>query len=367
VHIFGAMQPVDYKKTCILARTLKTGLFDDNRLGSCHVIGVVVEASLKLAYRPAVGCLPCPVAMQTALMFASVTFHDVLLEGETHARDTLDVKVWPKDADRALAVVRALLSKVQSHPYQLEVLSADHTGGSSCSTAHDLLASPRLGASSSLRSGVYSIEIKCREVRSKTDFDWEGVLTAEALPLLSAERQKKKRKLTEAPLAGRILVFACFPKPCPSQPESLHASINCGPGWERLWGWSGFRATPNAGAGTGALPQPTAKAKAKAKAVATPVARASARTPEEQWQLLSKKKGMEGAWVKLSQYLRHLKLPKGQGKRDHLTGANAWKIGRRLLQEPGDWQHRPGSHGGVAPVWIRKDVLKAVFLRYYAK
>jgi len=38
----------------------------------------------------------------------------VLLEGETHARDTLDVKVWPKDADRALAVVRALLSKVQS-------------------------------------------------------------------------------------------------------------------------------------------------------------------------------------------------------------------------------------------------------------
>ena len=56
---------LDYKAARILARGLKTGAFDENQLKSCHVIGVVAEAALKLAYRPEVGALPCPVSMQS--------------------------------------------------------------------------------------------------------------------------------------------------------------------------------------------------------------------------------------------------------------------------------------------------------------
>ena len=90
-------------------------------------------------------------------------------------------------------------------------------------------------------------------------------------------------------------------------------------------------------------------------------------TPQEQWQLLSAKKGMGGAWIQPSKYLAHLKFPKNKAKRDYLEGFNAWKIGRRKLQNPAEWQTRPGSHGGVPPTWIRADILESVFLRYYAK
>ena len=263
------MEPVDYKTACILVRSLKTGEFDENRVGSCHVIGVVAEASLKLAYRPKVGCLPCPVLLQSSEMFPNVDFHDVLLQGETKARNTLNVKVYPKDAVRALSLLRDLLTKLQSYPYHLEVLSVDHTGGTSCPTAHDILASPRIGASSCLEPGLYSIELRCREVKSMMHFDWEGVLTSEAVPLFAAE-QRKKRKTVEAKLSGRILAFARFPSPCHSRPETLQASIYYGSsaGWQRLWGWSGFKAPGNADA------EPIAKAKPKPEATATVKAKA---------------------------------------------------------------------------------------------
>jgi len=307
------MEPADYKSRRILARSLRTGAFDENCVGSCHVIGVVAEASLKLAYRPKVGCLPCPVLLQSSEMFPSVDFHDVLLQGEATARTTLNVKVYATDADRALSLLRALLTKLQSYPYHLEVLSVDHTGGTSCPTAHDILASPRIGASSCLEPGLYSIELRCREVKSKILFDWEGVLTSEAVPLFSAE-QRKKRKTVDAKLSGRILAFACFPSPCHSQPETLHASIYYGSsaGWQRLWGWSGFRAPENVEAEpiAKAKAKPEATAKAKAKVLSAPVARTNVKTPQEQWQLLSAKKGMDGAWIQLPKYLTHLKLPK---------------------------------------------------------
>ena len=100
-------------------------------------------------------------------------------------------------------------------------------------------------------------------------FDWEGVLTSEAVPLFAA-KQRKKRKTVEAKLSVRILAFACFPSPCHSQPETLHASIYYGSsaGWQRLWGWSGFKAPGNADA------EPIAKAKPKPEATATVKAKA---------------------------------------------------------------------------------------------
>ena len=185
------------------------------------------------------------------------------------------------------------------------------------------------------------------------------------------QEQKKKRKTLEAKLSGRILAFACVPSPCHSQFESLHASIYYGSsaGWQRLWGWSGFRAPENVDAEpiAKANAKPKATAKAKAKALATPVARTNVETPQEQWQLLSVKKGMGGAWIQLPKYLTHLKLPKNKAKRDYLEGLNAWKIGWRKLQNPAEWQTRPGSHGGVPPTWIRADILESVFLRYHVK
>ena len=197
------------------------------------MIGVVAETALKLAHRPEVETLPCPVWMQSAKMFPNVAFHDVLVEGEALARDTLNVRVNPQDTGKALSMLRDLLTKLQSYPIHLEILSVDLTGGSSCSTAHDMLAPPRMDASSSLRPGLYSIELRCKAVQSKIGFDWEGVSTSETLPFFTAEQQTKKRKITEAKLSGRILAFACFPKPCPSQPETVHASINygCATGW----------------------------------------------------------------------------------------------------------------------------------------
>jgi len=92
--------------------------------------------------------------------------------------------------------------------------------------------------------------------------------------------------------------------------------------------------------------------------------------PAVQWQNLSTKQGMQGSWIKLAYFLKHLKLPKNQARRDYLIGTNAWRVGARRgskLQNPGDWMQRPGSRGGIAPIFIKKEKLEEVFLKYYAK
>lgn len=361
------MAPVDYEARCVFVRSKKTGLFEDDRVGSCRVVGAVAEASLRLAYRPEADRLPFPVALQTAALFPSVELRDVLLRGETRARKTLEVKVKAKDAELALAVVRSAVSKLQSGPYNLEVLAVDHTGGSPCSSAHDLLMTPRLGVASCLAAGLYSIELRCREVIDKKAFDWEGTLTAEALPLLTAEQQKK-RKRTEPLLHGRILVFACFPRPCHSAPESLHASVTYGSGWGRLWGWSGFRPRPTPSS------RPPAQANSKAKelprtAAATAAAR-PAKDPSVRWQELLAKPGMEGTWVKLADFCKHLKLPRNQSRRDYLEGPSAWRVASRnggKLKYPEDWKERPGNRGGMPPMFVKREKLEEVFLKYFAK
>jgi hypothetical protein len=361
------MAPVDYAARCILVRDRKSGTFEDDRVGSCLVVGAVAEASLRLAYRPEADCLPFPLALQTAALFPSVSLRDVLLQGETRASKTLEVKVKAKDADLALAVVRSAVSKLQHGPYNLEVMTVDHTGGSSCLSAHDLLMTPRLGVASCLAAGLYSIELRCREVVDKKAFDWEGVLTKEALPLLTAEQQKK-RKRTEPLLRSRILVFACFPCPCHSAPESLHASITYGSGWERLWGWSGFR--PLALPSTRPMPQVKAKAKAQPRPAAATAATRPATAPSVLWERLLAKQGMEGTWVKLADFCRHLKLPRNKAKRDYLEGPTAWRVASRSggkLRYPEDWSERPGNRGGIPPIFVRREKLEEVFLKYFAK
>ena len=355
-------EPVDYKASCILTRDKTSGEFlNEGRVRSCCVVGAVVEACLRLAYRPAIDCLPFPLALQTSALFLDVQLRDVLLKGEAQVRKTLAVKVYSEDADLALAVVRAAVGTLQQHPYNLEVLSVDHTGGSSCLSSHDLLMTPRLGVVSCLASRLYSIELRCREVIDKKAFDWEGVLTAEALPLLTAE-QRKKRKLTEPLLHGRILVFACFPRPCRVGFESLHASINYGSGWERLWGWSGFNGESNA---LPACPQPQPQAQTQSKAQVRVV-----EAPDVQWEKFKAKPGMQGTWVKLLVFCRNLKISSNQAKRDYLEGPNAWRVptrnGCKLVYHE-DWIERPGDHGGVPATFVHSSKLEEVFLKYFVE
>jgi hypothetical protein len=150
---------------------------------------------------------------------------------------------------------------------------------------------------------------------------------------------------------------------------SLHASINYGNGWERLWGWSGFTA-PAAPADRAALlnavpaaPEARAQAKAQAKAQVRPPA-----SPDARWQALLAKEGMQGDWVKLAKFCGVLKLSSNQARRDYLDGPTAWRVGPRQgakLRRPEDWAPRPGCRGGVAPIYVNKDKLKEVFMKYY--
>ena len=124
------MAPIDYRWRLIQVRIRSNGEFAGDVVGSCHVLGAVVEASLRLAYRPEVGSLPHPLAMQSAVLFPVVMLRDVLLAGEMHARKSLEVKVYPEDAYLTLAVARSGLLKLQCCLNYLEVLSVDHTGSS---------------------------------------------------------------------------------------------------------------------------------------------------------------------------------------------------------------------------------------------
>ena len=137
-----------------------------------------------------------------------------------------------------------------------------------------------------------------------------------------------------------------------------------------MWGWSGFKqpALPEA------CPKPKAKAKAEAKAKArcatASVEARPATAPAVQWQRLLAKAGMNGAYVKLADFCSHLKLAKNQAKRDYLQGPNAWRVASRnggKLRYPEDWTERPGNRGGVPPIFVRREKLEEVFLKYFVR
>ena len=102
-----------------------------------------------------------------------------------------------------------------------------------------------MGSKSCLADGLYSLEIRCREIMDKRAFPWEDTLTSEAEPLWKAELQQQ----TSCAWQARILLLAEFARPCHSDGYTLHASVlkkGLAPEWERLWGWSGFgKSTPS--------------------------------------------------------------------------------------------------------------------------
>lgn len=354
---------MDYRRQAILTRS-KNGKFE-SRVSACQVVGAAVESSLKLAYRPRVGSLPVPLAFQQPVDIPTVSLKDVLPPGHTRAKASHDVQVFPRDAELALKVSKECVSKFQLPPYNLEVNTVDHTGKSRCATPRDLLLSTRVGLPSCLPVGLYSVEVRCREVVDKGAFPWEKTLTEEAMPLWAAELAAQHSPFWKA----RILVFACFPRPCHAGGYSLNASILY-PGstrWERLWGWAGFKAAYD--------PEPRAKAKAANVATSSPKVVLPVPTREQKWQRLKVKLPVVGGFAQLTHFLKELKLPSSQVKRDYITGRNAWRLGEgrgRTLATRKDWDHKPGSRGGGAgrghgPIYVELGALQQIFNKYYSQ
>ena len=166
-------------------------------------------------------------------------------------------------------------------------------------------------------------------------------------------------------------MFACIMQGAGS--ISLHASINYSPrntGWQRLFGWSGFKivkATENA-----------SHAVAVAPASSTPVARqpgvaASGEAPAVKWRKLQcKLVALEGDWIKITCFCAALrpKIPSNQPKRDYIVGSTAWRIGSgrggKLVHKT-HWDNKAGNRGGPKPLVVRRSALEQVFYKYYAK
>ena len=189
--------------------------------------------------------------------------------------------------------------------------TCDHSGATSCETSHDVLLFTGMGSKSCLADGLYSLEIRCREIMDKRAFPWEDTLTSEAEPLWKAELQQQ----TSCAWQGRILLLAEFARPCHSDGYTLHASVlkkGLAPEWERLWGWSGFgKSTPSTNERTivntanraGALPNAAGPPLVKAKAKAFAIPRAPVPSVTEKWRKLRTKFNRDGQWVKLTSFV----------------------------------------------------------------
>ena len=108
---------MDYKQHKILARSKKTGKFEeDSRVRSCLSVGSGVEAYLRLAYRPAVGAMPVPLQFFKPEQVTTVALRDVLPPRYQRAARSWDPKDFPKDAQLTLKVAQGGLSELPSQP-----------------------------------------------------------------------------------------------------------------------------------------------------------------------------------------------------------------------------------------------------------
>jgi hypothetical protein len=373
---------MDYKKNCIQVRSPKTKRFEGDLVGSSLIVGAVVEAVLKLAYRPLPTDFPTPVSLQNASVHRTVLLKDVIPPGYNAPQKTWDVKVFPRDAELALTIVNDALSSLMSAPYNLEILTADHSNCTACKTAHDLPMATRLVGTSCLPVGSYSVEIRCREIASKTKFTWYETLTSEAMPLWTAQLAKVA-ECKQSGLRARILVLACMARPCHSGSASIHAAINYGSsqdGWAVLFGWRGFnlpsaekvgsRSFAEKGGSTGSRSRSPAPRAVSAGSAALAVA--SVGSPAQQWEKLKAKLVAQGTYFKLVSFCKEVrpKLLHGQAKRDFIEGPNAWRLGPKRgtkLTAGSQWVEKSGRRGGVPASWVRNDALEQVFYKYYAK
>jgi hypothetical protein len=357
----------NYRAICLETKN-RQGIFDGQRVDSCQVIGKGVEVCLKLAYRPAVGLIPVPLPLQTSSLVPSVHLHDIFVPGHSKASPSLLVKVFPSDAQKAIDISQDVVQKLMGPPWHLQVLSVDHTGAAG-GTSHDILMSPTSwhGLKSSLPNGVYSVELKCRTIVDPKSFDWLGVLTKEATPLLEKEVAK-----SPGSLKGRILVLVQMQKQCTTGSHALHGCILMSTPkaeWEQMWGWVGFQKLPSVPQAPRAISPQASQASPRA-----PWPARSPRNPEASFKAWLKTVGanLDDDWLLLATFLRYVKEPAEQAKR-YVDGTSkrTWKIGAgrgRLPKTKVDWEHRKMARGGGAGkggLHGKVTFLKQVFLKYY--
>ena len=283
----------------------------------------------------------------------------------------MGIKVHPEDGRMSIKISRAILSTFLQAPYQLEVLTTDHTGPTG-KEAHDLLLSTRLGSASKLAPGLYSLECVCREVVSPRAFDWAGVLSSEAAELWHAEKHHNPWLWQ-----GRILVLVQMTRPCHQGGFSLHGLLlrKGTDDWERLFGWAGFARKPLRG---------EAGPAASASASTTPPAAAAAQRTSKaaQWQHVIRTLSgptyapLLGAdeRVQLTTSLKLMGKPSQQAKR-YVDGSSknmAWvKSDGKKPARTQDWKHMAGRRGGGqagsgGPIHCKVAFLKDVFMKHHA-
>ena len=265
-------------------------------------------------------------------------------------------------------ILRAVLSRLMASPYYLEVLTVTHSteGGLN----HDVIMQPHMLYGTAMRPGLYSIEIKCYEVqtRSPRSFSWCEKIESEALKGWSKE-------LLANPdvYAARIAVLAEMASPCHSGPFDTHASILWADQttFTKLWGWSAFGVSP---------PEPTRPETAPGVAprFSTPPSRPpDAPSKEEQWRSVVKRlRFNRNGWCPLVDFLA-LKPQINESKRhplrflDGSSKRKSWKSHTGHNPVKGrDWDYLHTDAGGGAGDGIlhgHRTFLKHIFLKYYAK
>ena len=228
----------NYKREDLKKRTTSHA---DVEVGSCLIVGLLVEQALKLQFSPPRGSLPILLSDQTR-EHPEVSISRVLVGGSARVSNGVRVKAYPKDAELALQVAKQIASKLEGPLLQLDILVADHVNNACLVhghvVPHDLIAKFRSGAQG---RGLVSVEIKLREVKNRkpTRFNWQDTLESEARALWDAELTINKESWH-----SRVLVFAEFGPSChsPTGLQGLHVSrLKKAGSWETLYGWVGFR------------------------------------------------------------------------------------------------------------------------------
>ena len=125
-------------------------------------------------------------------------------------------------------------------PLNLQISSATHLGPGRLE--HDLLTQTRSGVASRLARGMYSVELACFQVQTKspTTFNWRDKLCDKALKRWDAEVKASPH----GSWGGRLVVFVQLASPCHSNGGrfTTHGALvdPCSKTLDVLWGWTGF-------------------------------------------------------------------------------------------------------------------------------
>ena len=261
-----------------------------------------------------------------------------------------------------------------------DILSAVHEcrGGH---MSHDILL--QAGLRSKHPPGLYSAEVKCREVKCKHPggFDWAETLEESAVTRWDVERAS----FPEACFAGRLLVFVEMASPCHAGAPKTHGSVLLvrAQKFALLWGWAGFKSKPqtmplpsgSSGGPPGNVSQVTVSAtSATERPRATLASCASASiadsAAERKWAKVIKGKASSDGWMQVNHFLEGLALPAAHAARYvRGPGPKQWKLPNGSKpQAKIHWAYKPGRRGGGAGKGIlhaRLSFLKEVFVRYY--